>query len=812
MKQLGPYQIGEVLGQGGMATVYRAYQPALEREVAIKVIAPTYTTNPSFVQRFQREARATAKLHHPNILTIYDFGQDPLSGEYYIVSELVEGKTLRERLGQPFTLQEAARLLQPLAEALDYAHEMGIVHRDVKPGNILLDRRGRPILGDFGIARIMEGTTELTASGLGVGTPAYMSPEQAMGEGIDGRSDQYSLGIVLYEMLSGKTPFQANTPVAMIMAHATRPLPDPRQYNPSIPSVVVEILTKALAKDQSQRYSTVGQFAQAFTQAIGTSASDYYSSSSGKDKPLTTEVTPTIPIGDTARPYFIAPNPPPPQNFTPPQPVPIQPSPTTEAAIPTGWPTINVNSASPDMAANVPPDAPSIPPEVVRPDAVSVNYRQRSRLGGGLTIALGLALVAIIGAAVTLTLFFSQGKANQPLGTTNLATATAPSSPALTPEGEASPASGASGATTDCSSSGSLATPVFTRLPIITPGAKQGQLNLQILETGCKAAKADNVSVKIYRQNDPNTVVATTCCNSQLSFALPPGTYLGSVSYANGIEQATPAIEVKEGQAVFQRINLQLGQAKLELSESEGKSAKSDEVNVKVFKAGDRNTPVTTSCCDNRLTFYLRPGRYELVASYANGVKIESKPFEIKDGETITQTLNFGVGRLQLSIVETEGKSAKSDEINVKVFKPGDYNTPVTTVCCTNQPEIVLRPGNYEVIATYANGVQAPALPIQISEGQLSSQKINFHVGQASLEIVRANGQALNSGDVSIKIYRASDPNTVVTTACCANKLSFSLIPGRYQVEISVTNVTKTPYKLEIEVKDGQLTTQTVKL
>jgi serine/threonine protein kinase len=786
-----------------MATVYRAYQSALEREVAIKVIAPAYTTNSSFIERFQREARATAKLHHPNILTIYDFGQDPNSGEYYIVSELIEGSTLRERLGQPFAPQEAARLLQQLADALDYAHEMGIIHRDVKPGNILLDKRGRAILGDFGIARLMEGASELTASGLGVGTPAYMSPEQAMGETVDGRCDQYSLGIVLYEMLTGKPPFQASTPVALVMAHATRPLPDPRQYNPALSEAVVQVLTRALAKDPAQRYPTTGQFAQAFRAALDSPASDRYFS----NKSLATEVTPTIPISDSELNYFRPDNPPPSQNFTTPV-----PSHTTQPAVPGDWPAIKQPPSG--EAERVPPDALPVTSPARWPSPSSApapSGTTQSPRRGGLLIGLGVvALVAIIGVTVTLTLLFSQGRTNPPVaGLASSATATP--EPAQTLSGEQSPGgvSGASGSGSDCPAS--QATPVFTRLAA-SPGARQGQLNLQVLETACRAAKADAVSVKIYRQNDPNTEIANACCRNQFSFALAPGTYRGIITYANGIEQTLSAIEIKEGQTVFQNVNLQLGQAQLELLESSGKSARADSVSVKIFKAGDRNTPVTTACCNNKLTFYLKPGRYEWIAGYANGIELEGKPLEIKDGEVTTQTLNYGVGRLKLSLQETDGKSAKGDAVSVKVFKPGDYNTPITTACCGNQLELVLRPGQYEVIANYADGIQAPALPVEISESKLDTQTINYHVGQASLEIARANGQGLNGSEVSVKIYKLNDPETVITTGCCATKLNFSLLPGRYKVEVTAGNLTKTPVTQEIEIKEGQITTQTVKI
>jgi len=235
LKQVGPYQIVERIGRGGMAAVYRAYQPSLDRQVAIKVMTPQFLEEPAALERFRREARAIAKLNHPNILQVYDFGQD---GDYlYIVSQLIEGGTLHQRLGQPVDLRFAVHIMKQLANALDYAHEHGIVHRDVKPRNVLMDRGDSAILSDFGIVKLTEGGAGLTGTGLVVGTPDYMSPEQVMNEPLDGRSDLYSLAVVLYEMVTGILPFRADTPVAVIMGHLQRNIPDPTMHNASLPSL-----------------------------------------------------------------------------------------------------------------------------------------------------------------------------------------------------------------------------------------------------------------------------------------------------------------------------------------------------------------------------------------------------------------------------------------------------------------------------------------------------------------------------------------------------------------------------------------------
>jgi serine/threonine-protein kinase len=268
-KKIGQYELRSVLGKGGMATVWRAYQPSLDREVALKLMAAQFSEEESFTKRFNQEARSIARLRHPNILTIYEFGEE--SGQPFIVTELLDGGTLRDFMRQPLDMKQISRILSQVADALDYAHAQGMVHRDIKPSNILMGTQrvfgDRAVLGDFGIVKLLS-NTHLTQTGVGIGTPEYMSPEQASGEPLDGRSDEYSLGIVLYELLTGVTPFKADTPLAVLMGHVNRALPDPRTFRPDLSPEVVGVLKKALAKFPQERYDSAGQFAEAFAQAV----------------------------------------------------------------------------------------------------------------------------------------------------------------------------------------------------------------------------------------------------------------------------------------------------------------------------------------------------------------------------------------------------------------------------------------------------------------------------------------------------------------------------------------------------------------
>ncbi len=262
--RLGAYELIEVIGGGGMAEVYRARQlTAFGREVAIKVIRSGYAEDATFRERFLREAQAISKLSHPNILPLIEFGEQ--NGTLYLVMPLAREGTLRDLLKQrngPLPLDEAVPIFTQLCDAVQYAHDEGIIHRDIKPQNVLLQRRTHVLLADFGIARDTA-ETQMTATGAGIGTVEYMAPEQALGQA-DKRSDIYSLGVVLYQLLTGQVPYSGTTPFQVLMKHTNDPLPDPRILNPSLPRETVQVLQTALEKDPRRRF----QSAQALGRAV----------------------------------------------------------------------------------------------------------------------------------------------------------------------------------------------------------------------------------------------------------------------------------------------------------------------------------------------------------------------------------------------------------------------------------------------------------------------------------------------------------------------------------------------------------------
>ena len=295
-ENVGPYRIIEQFGQGGMATVFKAYHASLDRYVALKVLHPAFNQDPNFEARFQREARVVAKLEHPNIVPIYDYAEH--EKRPYLVMKFIEGITLKARMDQgSLSSEEILRITEAVGSALAYAHKQGVLHRDIKPSNVLLSIDGQVYLADFGLARIAQSGESTLSSDMIMGTPQYISPEQAMGKSdLDARTDLYSFGVMLYEMVVGKVPFNADTPFSIIHDHIFSPLPLPRAVNPNVSEQVERVLLKALAKERNDRFEDAGQMASAFTDAYGMASTpvqeaDTLSSQVVREVPRPTEIS-----------------------------------------------------------------------------------------------------------------------------------------------------------------------------------------------------------------------------------------------------------------------------------------------------------------------------------------------------------------------------------------------------------------------------------------------------------------------------------------------------------------------------------------
>jgi len=266
-EKIGRYEIKAELGRGGMATVYRGYDPRFEREVAVKVLPPELLhADPQFRLRFEREAKIIAQLEHPSIVPVYDVGEE--GNQPYFVMRYMSGGSLTDRIkAGMFTVEQATKILEQIAPGLDEAHNKGIVHRDFKPSNILFDNKGTPYISDFGIAKMTQSASTVTGSAI-IGTPAYMAPEQAQGTTVDGRADIYALGIILYEMLTGKQPYEADTPMGVAIKHITDPVPHILDANPNLPYDIEEIIQKAMAKDRDDRYTTAQEMVETLHEVI----------------------------------------------------------------------------------------------------------------------------------------------------------------------------------------------------------------------------------------------------------------------------------------------------------------------------------------------------------------------------------------------------------------------------------------------------------------------------------------------------------------------------------------------------------------
>jgi ligand-binding sensor domain-containing protein len=360
---IGPYRIIAQIGQGGMASVYKAYHPAMERYVALKILPRQLATSAEFSGRFEQEARTIARLEHAHILPVHDYGE--ADGYTYLAMRFVEAGTLKDRLrASQLTLAEIDRYFTQLADALDYAHGLGIVHRDLKPANVLLDARGNLFLTDFGIAKLLEGSPQFTGTGAMIGTPAYMSPEQALGQRVDARTDIYSLGIVLYEMVTGRVPFEADTPLAVSLKHVNEPLPLPSSLKPGLAPAIERVLLKALAKAPADRFASMADFIAAWRVAA------HGAPEAG-----------TATVAQTALPA-------------------ASPAPASRAAAQASPPTAAAAPAPPPPSANrAPPEAVFLPPasRVAAPVAAQPAARRASPLGlFGLATIAGLVLLGLV--------------------------------------------------------------------------------------------------------------------------------------------------------------------------------------------------------------------------------------------------------------------------------------------------------------------------------------------------------------------------------------------------------------------------------
>ncbi len=408
-KMLGTCRLEKPIGQGGMGVVYLAQQTRPARYVAVKVLLPSALMNPEiyreFLTRFRREADVIAKLEHVNIIPIYDYGEQ--DGLAYLVMPYLTGGSLRDRLARfgALSLQETSSYIDQAAAALDYAHAHGVIHRDLKPGNLLLHADGRLVLADFGIARIIHDSSTtinptLTSTGMFLGTPEYMAPEMARGEPLDQRADIYGLGILIFQMLSGQLPFIGNTPLAVMAKHLQEPAPALSQVNPTFPPAVNVVVQKAIAKKREDRFTSAGALAQALRLAV--SPDNAPAQSNVHQAP----VAPT-PAEPTAFPFTI--------------PAYKTPQSTTNASIPSSAPGWAGGQPASDQLLPGYSRYPSQTPHIQQPVPVFPSRTPRSTSMARPLLLLFLGILVVIGAvfvALQIKGTFATRQTNGPVSTT----------------------------------------------------------------------------------------------------------------------------------------------------------------------------------------------------------------------------------------------------------------------------------------------------------------------------------------------------------------------------------------------------------
>lgn len=360
---LGHYRLEKRIGAGGMAEVWRALDENLNRPVAVKIMGESIARDKNFTDRFLREARLVAGLDDPNVLPVYAFGTEEIDGQpvSYLVMKLVEGGSLKERISGPVPAVQAVAWLGSIATALDHAHDRGVLHRDVKPANVLLDSQGRPLLADFGLARSADSASGLTQTGTVLGTPLYMAPEQATGKALDGRTDQYALAIVAYEMLAGRVPFKADSPLGVLHQHVSTPPEKVSIVLPGLPEAADTIFQKALAKTPEERYPTCRAFVEALALALGIPVS----ASTVPAPAIMSPAPPPIPVPTSEQATVISK-----ADSTP------LPPPSPGVPVPTGPPALR----------------PAAPPPLAAPASLAAGSR-RSKAP---FIALGCCLLAVL--------------------------------------------------------------------------------------------------------------------------------------------------------------------------------------------------------------------------------------------------------------------------------------------------------------------------------------------------------------------------------------------------------------------------------
>ncbi len=875
----GRYQLGRPLGKGTYGQVFYGEDIKFDppRAVAVKLLHPQFLSDAQSREDVRREASVLARFHHPNILRVSDFEISPEMA--YIVTDFAEGGSLANKIRpepgappMPLPLNEVVYYLEQIASALDEAHNLGLIHRDIKPLNILLDRAGRPLLADFGLATVLSGTSSSMVDLSASGTPLYMAPEQWAGKA-GKASDIYALGVVTYQLITGQPPYQGNQ-AALWAQHRGAPIPALREKAPWLdyPPALDAVIAGVMAKDDRERIRPAGEFARRFKMALMGHLSTPFSMQNrlpqfgqGQSGPVSS--SPPLP-GSNLPPSTVPPasapgsqpfnyppggsgynNPPLPMGvITGPGPggLPNRPGPGPnssqnsvtnqpgagstdrpqpyETAQPT--PLGPQGSTPPGRPPNYSgPTAPFPQPPYGGPPQGPQPYGQPPGSGGGIPGQYPGGMQPLPGGQPPVVTRKRGGLNMILLGAALLLLVLViiavsvvillpkNNGPQTTTQVAANATASSDRGVTAATTNGPTRAGA-TGSPQPGSGAGTGQLQVTVTEASGKPAREADVNIKVY-QADSETALETAYNKASASFTLPAGSYTVQATYPNDIAVMSEPIEVKEGQTATKAINLGLGTVQVEVVETTGRTPHEDTLVLRVFKDGDTSKTITTVYGKAKTGIYLPPGAYQIETGYSNDIKELGPSFQVTEGQVTSQAVNLAVGTAQVEIYETAGKIAKDDTLILKVYKQDDPNVIVTTIYSKAKTPITLKEGSYLIDVQYGGGtVKQTSQPFEVKAGQTVTQTINLGVGSAQVQVQLADGSKVDESKLVMRIYDQSDPNDPLATVYNKAAGSFTLKPGTYLVEVDYSGG-KDPQKVTgdpLEVKEGQTATQTVKI
>lgn len=808
----GRYRLGRALGQGTYGQVYYAEDIKFDppRTVAVKLLHAQFLNDAQSREDIRREASVLARFHHPNILRVSDFEISPELA--YIVTDFAEGGSLANKLKPetgapplPMPLNEAIYYLEQIASALDEAHNLGLIHRDIKPLNILLDRAGRPLLADFGLATVLSGTSSSMVNLSASGTPLYMAPEQWAGKA-GKASDIYALGVVTYQLVTGQPPYQGNQ-AALWAQHTGAPIPTLREKAPWLdyPPALDSVIAGVMAKDDRERTRPAGEFARRFKMALlgyQSTPFNYQNTPQGTSGYVQGPSGPLSPSsylpGSNLPPSTVPPNSQPgstPHGSNPSTPPGARPPyGTTPGSQPLNYPPGRPNY---ENAPSLPPNAFAGPGSGQGQPPVTPGYPPNQFQAGNTNPPQS----AETAASTPFDASSPGGQGSQPYGSPQF-NSPAGSQPARVPPYSSQTVSGPPGSQTfdgptfrqppPSGSSGGQPPYYSGQVP---PGGPSPNWNANIPAPGPVTKKGGRLNLILL---GVAALLVVAVVGAALVLFLPgrtPGPT--STVVAGGGDNTTSTGPT--------------GQVQVTVTEASGKPAREADVNLKVFKQGS-DTALKNVYNKATATIPLPPGTYTVQALYPNDIAVMSPAFQVKEGQTVLQNINLGLGTVQVTVVEAAGRSPRESDLALKVYKDGDTSKTITTVYNKANTSIYLPPGAYQLETDYSNDIRELGPTFKITEGQATTQAVNLGVGTVAVQVFETTGKLAHDDTIVMKVHKQDDPNVDVTTIYSKAKTSITLKEGSYQIAIEYAGGAVNEASQPFDIKAGQTVSSTINL